>query len=305
MALPLDALLLILLGGLCHATWNLYSKHAANNNVTPVVFMWGSNVVSLLLFTPLVLPALPSVVRTWSALPWLLVCVSASLHLYYSTLLQQGYHVSDYGVVYPLARGTGALFACVLAIVLLAEWPNPHQWVGLIFIITGVFLVSGVKSLWTRLFTSHPDDRAMNGLRYGMSIGGLIALYTVVDGYAVKRLALPALSYYWLGIVLRTLMLTPYALEHHSELSLGARIRALTWGAPYRRTIVWVGVLSPLAYWFALLAAQRAPVSFVAPLREISMLFAMLLGAYFLKEKQPVSRIIGACAMVVGILFLL
>lgn len=305
MTLSLDALLLILLGALCHATWNIYSKRAATKDISPTAFIWAGNVVSLIAFAPLVVPHLWLDSHAWPPLAWLLVALSASLHQLYSVVLQQGYRHADYGVVYPLARGSGALFASALAIVLLSEWPQAHQWLGLTLIVAGIFAVAGFQSLLKAMSQPVKDMRMIKGFYYGIGIGGLIALYTVVDGFAVKRLALPALTYYWSGILVRTLLISPWALRRPAGLSLGQHIVSLTWAAPYRKSIVIVGILSPLAYWLALLAAQRAPVSFVAPLREVSMLFAMLLGAWLLKEKQPTSRIVGACLMVTGIAFLI
>ena len=306
MHLPLNALLLILLGALCHATWNIYSKRTATKDVSPTAFIWAGNLVSLIVFAPLVVQNLWQDARSWSALTWGLIVLSATLHQLYSVLLQQGYRHADYGVVYPLARGSGAMFASLLVIVLLSEWPQARQWLGLGFIITGIFVVAGIRSLLQAMSQPTKDARLFSGLRYGVGIGGLIAAaYTVVDGFAVKRLALPALTYYWTGILVRTLLISPWALRRPAGLPLLQHTIALTWAAPYRRSIVAVGILSPLAYWLALLAAQRAPVSFVAPLREVSMLFAMLLGTWLLKEKQPISRIGGAVLMVAGIYFLI
>ena len=43
------------------------------------------------------------------------------------------------------------------------------------------------------------------------------------------------------------------------------------------------------------------PVSYVAPAREVSILFAALLGAHLLKEADAVRRLIAAAAIVLGI----
>ena len=47
-----------------------------------------------------------------------------------------------------------------------------------------------------------------------------------------------------------------------------------------------IGAVSPLAYILVLYAMQTAPISHVAPLREISVLFAAGFGARLLKEEQ-------------------
>jgi len=50
-----------------------------------------------------------------------------------------------------------------------------------------------------------------------------------------------------------------------------------------------------------LTAMVFTPVSYVAPAREVSILFAALLGAHFLKERDAARRLIAAAAIVLGI----
>jgi uncharacterized membrane protein len=68
-----------------------------------------------------------------------------------------------------------------------------------------------------------------------------------------------------------------------------------------RRAIVLVAILSPLAYILVLTAMVVTPVSYVAPAREVSILFAALLGTHFLRERDPVRRLLAAGAIVLGI----
>jgi uncharacterized membrane protein len=53
-----------------------------------------------------------------------------------------------------------------------------------------------------------------------------------------------------------------------------------------------------------LTAMQHAPVSLVAPTREISILFASVLGSRLLAEGEGVRRALAAVAMVVGVALL-
>ena len=70
------------------------------------------------------------------------------------------------------------------------------------------------------------------------------------------------------------------------------------------RPAVWVGVFSPVSYVLVLYALQMAPLSHVAPAREISMLFAALLGGRLLGESHRGLRILGALSMVCGVMAL-
>ena len=66
-----------------------------------------------------------------------------------------------------------------------------------------------------------------------------------------------------------------------------------------------IGAVSPLAYILVLYAMQTAPISHVAPLREISVLFAAGFGARLLKEEQLKEKLLGAGLMVSGVVGLL
>ena len=66
-----------------------------------------------------------------------------------------------------------------------------------------------------------------------------------------------------------------------------------------------IGAVSPLAYLLVLYAMQTAPISHVAPLREISMLFAAGFGARLLNEEQLKEKLLGAALMVLGVVGLL
>jgi len=71
-----------------------------------------------------------------------------------------------------------------------------------------------------------------------------------------------------------------------------------------KREIVAVAVLCPLSYILVLTAMVFTPVSYVAPAREISILFAALMGTQLLAEEDAARRLAAAAAMVAGIICL-
>lgn len=64
------------------------------------------------------------------------------------------------------------------------------------------------------------------------------------------------------------------------------------------------GALVLIAYVLVLTALVLAPVSYVAPAREIGILFGVVLGTRFLGEGHTRQRLLAAAAMVVGLIFL-
>ena len=62
-----------------------------------------------------------------------------------------------------------------------------------------------------------------------------------------------------------------------------------------------VALCSPVAYVLVLYAMQQAPLSLVAPAREVSMLFAALIGGQLLGEGDRGVRVAGALCIAAGV----
>ena len=215
------------------------------------------------------------------------ILVSAAVHTAYFILLDRGYRFGDLSVVYPLARATGPVLTVVAAVLLLGERPGPLALAGAALVIVGAYLLTGNP---LRLFSRNRPK----GAGFALLTGLTIAIYTVVDKIAVSHYLIPPIVFDWACLVSRFFMLWPIAAR-------GApNALADSWRVD-RKWIVLVAILSPLAYILVLTAMVFTPVSYVAPAREVSILFAALLGAHFLKEKDPVRRLIAAGAIVLGI----
>lgn len=281
------ALSLVVTGALLHALWNLFAKKASGG----LPFVWLFGVVSLALAIPFGASSWYSNSQQLTVQAWIAIAASALVHVAYSLVLQKGYRESDFSVVYPLARGTGPLFSVFGAMVVLGEVPSLLGWLGILAILAGIFLISGATQV---VFA--PPPKARSGLLWGAITGVCIAAYTVIDGWAVKALGIAPVLYYFIGLALRTAILTPQALRD----PLGLRTQWQT----NRRYIVAVGILSPLAYTLVLFAMTMAPLSYVAPVRELSMLLGVVFGTKLLRESFIPSRVIGTACMVAGIVML-
>lgn len=72
----------------------------------------------------------------------------------------------------------------------------------------------------------------------------------------------------------------------------------------YRKEAIGVGIMSPSGYVLIFFALTLAPVSHVAPAREISILIAAILGKKLLAEGAAGHRLLGAAAMTIGLICL-
>lgn len=281
------AIVLVLSAAIIHASWNFLTKKAGGGPE----FVWLFSVLSGIIYAPIAIGILviQKPLIGWTGIVFILV--SALLHLFYYLVLQKGYSQGDLSLVYPLARGTGPLLSTLAAIVILHERPSILGACGAAFVIFSVFHLTG----GFRLF-GEKNPQTGWAVRYGILTGVIIAGYTVWDKQAVSRLMIPPVLLDWSFSLGRTLILSPYAIRRWDEVKHQWKIN--------RRCAIGVAVLNPLSYILILTAMIFTPVSYVAPAREISILFGTLMGAKILAEEDARRRIIGACIMIAGVIAL-
>jgi len=287
--MSLNAFALIILAGLIHAGWNIVAKKAGGD----ARFAFFTSVLMMLAWAPLGWWLGRTAVPLWGAREWALVALSGLLHVLYYVILLRGYRKADLTVVYPLARGTGPLLSSLAALLLLGERLSLLGALGIAGVVGGVFLIAGGPGLLRAAHDGQARRRLHKGMVYGVLTGVFIAGYTLVDGYAVKVLLLSPILVDYMGNILRVLLLAPAALRDTAEL------RTL-WAVQWRHALL-VALVSPIAYVLVLFAMQSAPLSHVAPAREVSMLFAALIGGHLLGEGDRGARIAGALLIAAGV----
>ena len=284
--MPLAALLLVLLAATAHATWNLAAKKAGGDQRFALV----SATMVVVLWAPLAAWFGWRELPRWGLVEWSVVIVSAAVHVLYFNTLLRGYREAELTVVYPVARGSAPLVTAAAAVLLLGETPGLLAAAGVLTVCGGVFLVAGGPRIWRG---AHDGERVRRGLRWGALTGLLIAGYSVIDGYAVKVLAIGPLLLDYVGNLLRLPMLAAPAWRDRP-----AFVQALR--AQWRHAFV-VATLGPLGYICVLYALTLAPLSHVAPAREVSMLLAALVGGRLLGAGELGLRIAGAACIAGGV----
>ena len=285
--MPVLALTLVLLAAVLHATWNLCAKRAGGG----LPFVWVVGVIICAGYVPVVavywLNTSPELAA--GAGPWILG--SGVLKASYAIFLQRGYRSGDFSLIYPLARGTGPLLSTVAAIFLLGERPSVVALGGGLVIIAAIFFLTGGARLWR-------EDRrhVSQAIRYGVISGVFIAAYTVWDRQGVARLGVPPLLYDAGTAFTQLLLLTPFAWRRRDEVKAEWRDK--------KRWVFAVALLSPVAYVLVLTALTLAPISHVAPAREVSIVIGAFFGAKYLRESDARPRLWAAGAMAVGVIAL-
>ena len=285
LTLTLPVTLIVLFGALLHASWNALIKSSADKSLdTALIHVLGGAVA-----LPLVLIAgLPP----QASMPYLVA--SITIHIGYYIALAGAYKHGDLGLTYPIMRGLAPLLVAMVSGVFIGETLSMPGWLGVAAISIGVLLIG----LSRTVFTSGAHRSA---LIFALSNALIIAVYTVVDGLGVRVATQQGGSALQYVATLFLLDGIPYFVFVMWQRNGSHRAEAWTYMRS-RWPLALLGTLASLgSYGIALWAMTQAPVATVAALREVSVLFAAVLGAIFLKESFGIQRGAGTLLIMAGI----
>jgi drug/metabolite transporter (DMT)-like permease len=219
---------------------------------------------------------------------WPLVASSAALHTGYFLFLTSAYRVGDLSQVYPIARGVAPLITAASASLFLGETLTPMETAAVVII--GLGLISIV-------LTAKNDGRFnLVSCTLAVITGIFISSYSLNDGVGA-RLSGNSLAFYGSAALLNCAMMC-------MGMSLFRRNIVVSALRDCRRSLWIGGPLSFVAYALVTWAFTQAPIALVSALRETSLVFALILGTLFLKERVNFSKIVSVFVTLFGAVLL-
>jgi len=274
MELSAGLTLAVLGGALLHAGWNAMIKSSGDKLLDTALVCFGGAALTAPLI-PFVAPPAPA------AWPWL--AVSMVVHVAYFFSIVGAYRSGDLSRSYPIMRGVAPVLVALAAFVWLGEAMKPAVWLGI------ALICGGVVSLAFAGGAPHP--RAATA--WALVNAAIIAVYTIADGHGVRLSGSPEGYVLWMLL----LIYLPFGLI---VLAMrGGEMRAYL-AREWKRGLAG-GLCSVGAYGIAIWAMAHAPVAAVAALRECSVVFAALIGAWLLGEGRLKPRLAGAAVVLAGI----
>ena len=262
-----------------HAFWNLILKKAQDKAVAVMSIFFSSLPLALV---GLWVGGLPKV----TALP--VILLSAILQTGYSISLFKAYDRGQLSSVYPVARGSAPVFIFIASYIFLDPEISVRTFVGILIICVGL-IAYGLVQLWQ-------NKEENQQLAVALITGLFIASYSITDAYGV-RLVGSALSFFGAMALFNRLFLFLYLIVFERNF-LPRLVRG------YRHSFILGGLISFVCYLIILEAYKHLPVALVSSLRETSILFAILLGAVFLREKMTRDKTALVLVLALGIVFL-
>ncbi len=275
---------LVILSAFFHSVWNLLAKRSGD----PLAFIFSFHLVSIVVYFVPAMIALHRYPIPASGWPFLLISTVFEIGYYLS--LAEAYRHGALALTYPLARGTGLLLVATLAVPIYGEHPSTAGAFG----IAAIFSALAIIGFDSFRFQRRAGQRAsLRGILFALAAGCGIASYSLVDKTGVSHVY--PLVYVYFIFVLAAMGLAPYVLSRRRQSLIKE------WQVN-RRSLLIGGVL-PLGVYLIVLAALRlSNVSYVVPLREVSILFGTILGVVVLHERLRRWQSFASVLIVAGVL---
>lgn len=272
--MSIEIILIVVLAALLHASWNALLRAGADR-------LWSMTMMCIVI--ALACGGLALVVPMPARASWGCAVLSAVFHVGYNLCLVRTYRSGDLGQTYPIARGSSPLLVSLGAALFAGELPDPVS-------MAGVLLVSGgIVSL-----AFQGRGLGLDSLPYALGTGCFIGAYSVTDGIGARLSGTPVGYTVWMCLLWGIMMPPVYAvLRDWRSLIRGPRE---TWVAAGG------GIVSLVAYGIIIFAMSLGPMGPVSALRETSVVFAALIGRFFLHERLTASRIAACIVVALGAL---
>jgi drug/metabolite transporter (DMT)-like permease len=126
--------------------------------------------------------------------------------------------------------------------------------------------------------------------------GCFVAGYSMVDGYGARVAGTPVGFYAWETILNAIVFAVIVAINSPGTLR--------TTICNHKKIMAVGGGASFAAYALVVWAFTQAPIAVVTALRETSIVFALLIGVFFLKERLSLVKLVSAMLTMLGALML-
>ncbi|WP_111428401.1 DMT family transporter [Rhodobacteraceae bacterium DSL-40] len=269
----------VILAAFLHAAWNFLVKRGGDSGLAMIAVVTGH--------LPFALGAL-LVFQAPAPESWPFIAASAALHVGYQLFLLNSYRVGDLTQVYPIARGAAPLIVAAVSVSFLGVSLGRGELIGIAIIACGILSLGLVRQA--------DGVRNHRAAVLALGTGCFIAAYSLVDGTGARLAGTGVGFFAWASILNGVAVLAGAALWRPGLLARlpreGLRPMLLGGGASFA------------AYAIVVWAFTEAPIALVTALRETSIVFALLLGVFALRERLDLGKVVSTMMTLAGAIVL-
>ena len=224
-----------------------------------------------------------------NAQTWMILGLSLPAHWLYQTALVRALSRGDLSLVFPVMRGSAPLLTAIAASLVLGEHLSPLAITGLLI----ASLATVVFALPERNFAGSRKVRN-SALLWAIATGACVAIYNVIDAQGVRSGPSQWSFIVWL-FVLDWIGINTIAFMTRGRKAFIGSARAALWPG------IGAGVCSLISFSMALYGFSIAPVAYISAMRETAVVFAAIMGWWFLREGFGVRRTMAALVLATGL----
>ncbi len=225
----------------------------------------------------------------WRFIPY--VYGAAFFYTFYQVFVSQSYERGNISKYYPLTV-LSPIFIPIWAALFLAEKISSITGLGILVTIVGALLVklnSFSLKEFKKMFGFSKD---YIGARFALGASVIYSIGAVFDKSRIASFPLPAYHVILLGFIAVNGCLYSHFVEKEALVPYFKK----NWKA-----VTLAGFIVFLSFLTFRVALRVVPVSIAVPVRQVAIVFAILLGVFSLKEKFRLSSLIGSLIIILGI----
>lgn len=282
-----SALLLILIAAVIHSYWNFVLKKSIKQGGDYLLIYWLANIAGGIIYLPVFIILLNFFELSVNALLPAFLC-GVFFAVYYFFLSKSYYH-GDLSYVYPLAKTT-PLFTLIIGFFYLKEKISIPAFFGILLIVFGAYLI--------HLKNFKPGNllRPIASLKNKVSVFAIITAISSSFYGLFSKLGAEIINpfiFIYIAFIFSVILYTPFLLLKHKNIKEQFK--------KYKKTIIKIGIMDIGAYSLIVFTLSFTNLSYVFALRQISVVFSVLIGYKMLKEKNIHIRLIAALIIFIGI----
>ena len=280
------AILLVVISAVFHSIRNILTKQSSDK----IVFLWWYTLFGLLYFSPVYL-----YFSSDYGLDYLTIIslgsISGLLHCFYWIYLAKAYEHGDITMTYPIMRSSPPL-VLLIAVIFLKEEPSIGGIIGIILVTVGIYSLSynhiGIsKNTFFKKIVI--NDKS---IKYALAGLVFITAYSIFDKAMVDMIH--PIQFVFLHMLSGFLFLSIYIILKKNYAKINQELKL------NKKNILINGFFGIYGYSLIMIAFTMSSVSYVISLRQLSIVFVVLWGAFILKEKDQYRRLVSASIITVG-----
>lgn len=275
---------LVLFSALLHSVWNYFAKSSLDKHV----FSWWMKIFEFLIYLPVGLNLYFQ--ETVPSMGWLIIVISGLIHFAYWVLLSSSYSHGDLSVVYPIAR-SAPLYVALFAVLFLGEELSSLGILGILSVALGVYTIS-LDSLNLRRLINPFSSWRNKGVIFAFLTALSVTAYSLVDKQGA--LYFHPILFVWIENAISLIPFTPL-------IAFSKRRHVMREWVRNRWLIVAGGFLGPLSYSIIIFVMQTFQVSYIVSIRQVSVVFGVILAGAFLKEGNIKKRLFSSTLIFAGL----